>query len=448
MKLWSGTLITPNNLHFKNLKNIIFNGEFFWVAIGQISTILLSILLIKILTQYLNPYEYGKLSLILSLGFLISVIPSAYFLSGIERMYSLSSINNELNEYLAAIKKMAITSLFQSLIAVVLFVIILKIAFPKYWEWKYEISISILFVIISSFSTALTSIFNAARKRRVIAFYTFLDSMLKISLIIMFSYLGIINVFTILILYLVGILITLIMKYISFVNQISNGFSLTNVSTSVSMKWKKKMYNYSTPFVYFQLFTWAHTSSDRWALEFFSSTEDAGYLSILLQIGYAPYTILTGIMITYIAPILFDIYGDGNRKNKLEVHKLSMKISYLIIIITLIATLFAFYLHSFIFSIFTNSQFYPVSYLLPWVVLAAGLFSCGQMLFTKLTSELKVRELIKPKIITALIGIAMNIIAAYIWQIEGSVFSLLAFSMFYFLWMLYLSKYNENIGSK
>ena len=405
-------------------------------------------MLIRILTEYLNPEEYGELSLILTLGILTCVIPSAYFLSGIERMYSMAVEKKEEYEYYTAIKKMAISSGLLSLVILSLIFVVLKVGFPKYWEWHEEVFLATLFTIVSSFSTALTSIFNAARERSLVAFYIFIDSILKISLVLMLAYFGVINIYTILLIYVIGMIITLIMRYLSFLKKtLKPSMARSISSTGVSTQWKNKMYQYSKPFVYFQLFTWMHTSSDRWALKMSSSTESVGLLVVLIQVGYTPAIIFSGMLITYISPILYDIYGDGKMEKKIEAHNLSIKISYFILLITIITTMAVYFLHGVVFEMLTNERYHSVSYLLPGVVLSAGLFSIGQMLFTKLNAELRINEVVKPKIITALVGVFLNIIGAYFWGIEGVVFALIAFSVFYFIWMLHLSKYERSVNS-
>lgn len=428
---------------FKNRRSV---REFSWVVFGQASSIILSVMLIRILTEHLNPDEYGVLSLILTLGALTCVIPSAYFLSGIERMYSMAVEKKEEHEYYTAIMKMAKTSGLLSLIILSLIFIVLKVGFPEYWEWHQGILLASLFAIISSYSTALTFIFNAARERSLVAFYIFIESVLKIILIFMLVYISVVDVYSILSVYVIGAGITLIMRYHTFMKKISKSF-LKRGSASAGVEWKNKMYQYSKPFVYFQLFTWMHTSSDRWALEMYSSTESAGLLVVLMQVGYMPATIFSGMIITYISPILFNMYGDGKMQNKIEAHNLSIMISYFILLITIIATVAAYFLHELVFEILTNEKYHAVSYLLPWVVLSAGLFSIGQMLFTKLNSELRIKEIVKPKIITALAGVFLNVIGAYFFGIKGVVFALTAFSIFYFVWMFYLSKYDKSINS-
>jgi O-antigen/teichoic acid export membrane protein len=420
-------------------------GEFFWVAFGQISSMILGLMFIRMLTENLNPAEYGQLSLVLTLGVLVCVVPSAYFIAGIERMYSMAVEQKQEYEYYTAIKKMARKSGLLSLIILVIMLVILKTQYPLYWEWREAVFLATLFTIISGYSTALTSIFNAARERTLVAFYIFIDALLKIVVISILAYGNLVDVYVVLFMYVILSAVTMFMRYRTFLKKISKPLLGKDISSS---QWQQKMYKYSMPFVYFQLFAWMHTSSDKWALEMYSSTEETGLLVVLMQIGYAPTIIFSGMMITFISPILYQLSGSGKiKENKIAAHNLSIKISTYILLVTVMATLIAYTFHDLMFEIMTNEQYHSVSYLMPWVVLSAGLFSIGQMLSTKLSSELRIKELVKPKIITALIGVVFNIIGAYFLGIEGVVMSLVMFSMFYAVWMFYLSSYSRSINS-
>ena len=80
------------------------------------------------------------------------------------------------------------------------------------------------------------------------------------------------------------------------------------------------------------------------------------------------------------------------------------------------------------------------SYLLPWVLLAGGVFAASQVLGIKLASEMKVKEQITPKIVTALIGALCNLLGAAYAGIDGVVGALVVFSVINFFWMSMLSR--------
>lgn len=436
------------NIFNETLKKYKDNGlaiELIWVVTGQLASIIFGFVFIRILTDNLSPAEYGQLSLIVTLGALVCVVPAAYFITSIERMYSLSVEQNEQYEYYAAIKQMAKKSGSLSLIILVAMLIIFKVLYPSYWEWRGAVFLAALFTIISGYSTALTSIFNAARERSLVAAYISVDALLKVLLTSILAYGNLVDIYTILFMYVALSTITLVMRYRTFLTKIAK--PLIGEDKNIH-KWQQKMYRYSMPFVYFQLFTWLHASSDKWALETYSSAEQTGLLVVLTQIGYAPMVIFSGMTITFISPILYQLSGSGRSKDKkVKVHNLSIKISKYIFLVTIMATLIAYLGHELVFEVMVNNKYHSVSYLMPYVVFSAGLFSIGQMLFTKLSSELRISELLKPKILTALIGVLLNFTGAYLFGVDGVVISLLLFSIGFSLWMVYLSSYQRSIES-
>ena len=101
--------------------------------------------------------------------------------------------------------------------------------------------------------------------------------------------------------------------------------------------------------------------------------------------------------------------------------------------------LFAFFFHDSIFRLMVAVQYRSVSYLLPWMILAGGLFSAGQVLGLKLMSDMKTHALIWPKIVTSLVGVLLSFVGAYIAGLTGVVYGAVTFSVLQLVWMGWLS---------
>ena len=78
--------------------------------------------------------------------------------------------------------------------------------------------------------------------------------------------------------------------------------------------------------------------------------------------------------------------------------------------------------------------------MLPWVVLAGGLFAAAQMLALKLMSEMRPAAMLRVKIVTAVSGIVFNIYGASVAGMQGITVSAVAFSSVDFLCMFELLK--------
>jgi len=73
-------------------------------------------------------------------------------------------------------------------------------------------------------------------------------------------------------------------------------------------------------------------------------------------------------------------------------------------------------------------------------VLAGGVFSSGQILASKLLSEMRTSSLTMVKIITSLVGVFCNFLGAAFAGIIGVVVSLVMFSLIHFVWIAILSR--------
>ncbi|MBK7312915.1 hypothetical protein [Candidatus Aalborgicola defluviihabitans] len=114
--------------------------------------------------------------------------------------------------------------------------------------------------------------------------------------------------------------------------------------------------------------------------------------------------------------------------------------------LSLAATGLAFFvallLHKWLFKLFVAENYSTASYLLPWVILAGGLFSAGQILALKLMSEMRPESMTVVKVTTAIGGVGLNIWCASYFGIAGVVASLVIFSFVYCIWMAWLARHS------
>jgi hypothetical protein len=75
------------------------------------------------------------------------------------------------------------------------------------------------------------------------------------------------------------------------------------------------------------------------------------------------------------------------------------------------------------------------------MVLGGGIFAAGQMLALKLMSEMKPAAMTTAKIVTAILGVGLNIYGASQFGLPGVVAALVAFSGIYFFWMAWLAQH-------
>jgi O-antigen/teichoic acid export membrane protein len=407
------------------LKRLV--GENLWILAGSAIAIIGSLGLVRLLTEYLTPTQYGELALALTVANLINQVVMCGLISGIGRFYSIAKEHQALHAYrhesylLLARATIAIVSIGLSLV--------LLAYFSSQTNWITLIVVTILFATISSYNSVFSDVQNAARNRSIAAANNSL-------------YFFAVSATTVMLAYAFAGVAVLSTNHLSLKYAIPPTAAQTNTSDPKSDVWKTQMWSYAWPFSVWGLFTWGQQASDRWALQLFSSTNEVGVFAVLFQLGYAPVLMMSGIFSGFLTPIFFQRAGDAtNNGRNLSVHRINWLVSSSLLSITVLGFIASWLSHRYIFAIFVSADYREYSYLLPWFVLSGGLFATGQMFVLKILSEIRSRQLIVIKIGTALIGICLNILGAWLGSLTGIVIAMVGFSSVYMLWMAWLSRY-------
>lgn len=425
-KIFSYYSINKSRIHRLSKEGI-------WIILGQILSILGGFILLKILTYYLDPTEYGKLSLSLTIAGLISLVFFGGINNGISRFYSIAYENKDILGYVSASNKLLKKI---SFIVIALGILITTILFfLKQYSWVYLVISAIIFAIFSSYSNAITGFQNAARQRSIVALNIFLDSWIKVLLAIFFF-----------LFYKGGSLIAMLVNTISsFIVTLSQFFFLKKIikqyhknEIELSHDWSKRIWSFSWPFYATNLFGWAQQSSGRWFLEEYGTKNDVGLYSVISQLGFTPIQTATSFLLTFLTPIFFSRMGDGiSSTQKENVRSLTNKLtvsSLILIGITFVITLF---FHEIIFKIFVNEKYYSVSNLLPWMILSGGFFAVAQIYAIRLQALFMMDKLVFSGIFISIAGVLYSYVGIKFYSISGGVIASLLFSITYFTLMLF-----------
>lgn len=406
-----------------------------WIVVGQIASVAGALVLVRVLTEHLNPAQYGQLALGLTVAGLVNQVVMGGIIAGISRFYSIAADKRDLGGYLHATHHL-LTYATAAVMAIGL-VLMAGLFWLGYSQWMGLAAAAILFSVLSGYNGALSGMQNAARQRAIVAFHGGLDAWLKILLA-------------------VGVVLWLGTSSTAVVIGYASSSLLITFSQLIFLRrtippqqpqplnqppWKHQMWSYSWPFATWGVFTWMQQVSDRWALQTYANTADVGQYAVLFQLGYAPIALATGLAMSFLGPILYQRAGDAtDHTRNAHVHQLGWRMTYLSLLVTLLGFAFTFALHEWLFRFLVAPEYRAASYLLPWVVLAGGIFAAGQMLALKLMSEMKSATMTSAKIVTALMGILFNVIGAALAGMQGVVGALVAFSGAYFIWMVLLAR--------
>ena len=401
-----------------------------WIVSGQVAAFCGSLVLVRVLTEYLSPVEYGRLALAISIALLSNQIVLGGIGGGIARYFPVATEHNDLRSYAKGSLVLATYG------TIVIFVIGSTVVAGLFAVGYSELAALAIFVILLSildnYSSILNGVQNASRRRNIVAFHSGAAPWIKIAMAVMCLRLfGVSSAVVV-----VGYVISSLLIVVSQIHFLRNSLQNTPQSTDSKYPWVAQIWRYSWPFSIFGLFAWLQQASDRWSLEMLGNSESVGLYVVVFQLGYVPITMALGLATTFVSPILFQRSGDAkNTARNKQAHRFGWIVALSTVALTTIVFAAAFLFHELIFRFLVASDYRKCSYLFPWVILAGGLFASGQMLALKILSELNTRRLLAPKITTAIIGVSLNIIGAATAGIDGVVFALVLSSLIYLLWI-------------
>ncbi len=338
----------------------------------------------------------------------------------------------DLAGYLDAVKKLTLYA--TGIVLLIATVVIFGLLLSEATRWIPISATALVFAVISGYNANLSGIQAAARQRSVVAIHQGIDPILRSLLAAGFLlWLGIASAVA-MIGYVIATVLILVSQLYFFRKLIQKSKLNKN-----KKNWQSEIWAFSWPIGIFGIFTWLHLASDRWALQFLTTSNEVGSYAVLYQLGYYPISLLTGMAIQFLLPILYQHAGDAsNSERNAGVSRLSWQLTWLSLGVTGVAFIAALILHSEIFSILVAKEYRSISYLMPWMIISGGVFASGQTLASNLQAQMKTHEMMIAKIVTAIVGVVMNIAGAYFYGVAGVICAGLLFSTAYFAWMVVL----------
>ena len=423
-------ILAPGQERFRRLSK-----EGAWIVLGQASAVLGSLAGVRLLTELLDPAAYGELALGMTVAGLVNQTVLGPLSNGITRFYAPAQERGDLAGYLSAVRGLVLAATAVIVIMILLAAAGLLIAGKM--QWVAIASIALVFAGLSGCNAILSGIQNAARQRSVVALHQGIESWARFLLAAaLLLWLGATSTVA-MAGYALAVTLVLGSQYVFFRKVIHGKGAVADRSS-----WRRQIWKYSWPISIFGAFTWMQLASDRWALERFATTQEVGLYAALFQLGYYPMSIATGMAVQFLLPIFYQRAGDAsdNRRNA-GVDSLSWRLTGIALGLTGAVFFAALLFHAQIFRLFVAAEYASVSHLLPWMLLSGGVFAAGQTIALNLMSQMKTQIMIAPKLITALLGVALNFALAYWYGISGIVIAGILFSVAYFVWMAALAKH-------
>jgi O-antigen/teichoic acid export membrane protein len=409
--------------------------EAVWVSLGQASAALGALFGVRVLTELLSVADYGKLALALTASGLFQSVVFAGPGNAALRFYSIAQERGELlglwhGLWFAMRLRLALA------VACGAGVLVLLLAYGS-WSLAALALPCVLLAVGTSLPGILDSIQNAARHRATVALHQAAGQWLRIgmaaALMLMVGFCPSVALWG----FVIASALVLSSQWMFFRRSFPDlaGRPVHSGAT----RWRSDIEAYGWPFMLWGIPYWIQTSSERWSLEMFSTTDEVGRYSVLSQLGFSPIVMFTTLLVQLVTPVIFSRIGSGLDRIRVDgARRLNAQLLAVAGVAGLSATLAAWLLHEEVFSLFAAPNYASISTLLPIIVLSGALFAMGQIASIPLLGGDSSR-LLPAKISVPLLGTAANLFAAYHWGTAGVVWASLFASAVYLIWIVWLS---------
>ena len=417
---------------FRSARLRRLSKEGFWVVLGQAMAVLGSLVGVRLLTELLDPVEYGELALGMTVAMLVNQTVLGPLGNGITRFYAPAVEQGDLGSYLNAARRL-VWSTTGIMVLIILFAVTAFLIVGR-TEWLAITTAAFIFAILSGYCSVLSGIQNAARQRSIVALHQGLESWARfLFAAALMVWLGPSSTVAMLG-YTMGAMLVLGSQYLFFRKVIPRHAT----PADKEQKWREQIWKYSWPMAVTGVLSWGFFASQRWALELFASTEDVGYFSAVFQIGFTPFSLAGGILMSLMMPIIFSRAGDGGDKQRVRlVSKPIIKFCLVASLMVLVATAIGARFHDIVFRLLVAEQYRGVSHFLPFAILAAGMFQVSLFLSMVILASTETRVLLPLNTIGNLLIVAINLLFTYLLGMEGLFIAMVMGSVMHFIWNIF-----------
>lgn len=425
----AAVFVRVNSARFRRL-----GTEFFWIALGNLVVVFGSLSGIRVLTEFLDPVEYGRLALALTLATLTAQTLTGPLSNGVIRFYASAVEKEDLGSYLHVVRGFALW-------ATVFIGIAALLGAGALWSLgRADFAVLVFavapFAVITGYNAILNAIQNAARQRRVVALHQGLDVWARLlGAAVLMIWLGATSTIA-LVGYTLAVVPVLASQYFFFRRMVNQ--RLLHVGNETY--WRAQIRAYSWPMSITGIMSWGFFASQRWALELFATTRDVGYFSAIFQIGYAPISLAGGMLMTLMMPIVFARAGDGADKARVT------HVSHAIIRFCVFASVgvvacaaVGALLHEPVFALLAAREYHGISHYLPFAILAAGLLQISLALSAIVLADASTRRLLPLNTIGNSLVIAMTFLGTWLHGMAGLFAAMVGGSLLHLAWAIHNS---------
>lgn len=392
--------------------------ELLWVAVGQATSALGSLVGVRLLTSSLSPASYGELALAMTGVVFAQQAVQFPVQNAALRFWSSAESAVEVPSFLAALRWMVKSSI--ALLLGVVGVVAGYLLLSGAVRFLPLLAATAAFICLTSVSLAIDGLQNAQRRRAVTAWHDTISVWARFLLaVLLIRWTGSGSSALAMLGYVLAALLALTSQAFFFPPKLAAGEG-TESNAAADRDVRRRMIAYSVPLGLVGVSFATQMAGERWALAYFASVAAVGQYAVLFQLGYYPVITISNALVQFISPIIFSSAGDGrSRAGRERTRRLTYRLLAAVAVAALGCTAAAWLLHDLIFAILVDAEYRDVSRLLPLVVLSAGLVALGQVASLSRLAETKSGALLAPRVLSATVAVLASAIGAHTSGVRG-----------------------------
>lgn len=399
------------------------NLDFFWIAACQFIALIVSIGLIKLLTNELTLESYGYYSLLMTIIIFARQIiydPTSYVvvkdcgqLNGddaeiIQRVKATEFITDRLSFYLGVVSIIVAASFhFLKLGAPIDGIVLIACAAYLVSNGAYGIFLAIL---------------NITKKRKTYALLLIFDSCIKISSVALCFAITSGELLESIVSIAFGALVSYaVIRWYMSIFADSKSYCFT---TSSSMA--KSIFINSIPLYLPTAMMALKGVGDRWFIAAYIGVEELAVFNVLLQLGFSPIIMIIGVVQTFAAPVIYKLCEKRNGADVENAIKYMYRLVVLIFLFAFFGCSIAVAYGPAILKHIVPEDYYEYLGLLPVFIAAGAMASAVGIIHLGIIGLYETKITGKLMAVATILGVVISVASVIGWGFNGAIFGLVA----------------------
>jgi O-antigen/teichoic acid export membrane protein len=410
--------------------------EVLWVGAGQGGAVVAALIGLALLTRFLDPAEFGRLALALTIGNLVSTVGFGPIAAGGARHLVSARERGELPALIAALTRILAGR--YARLAVMGLIAAVTIALVMSPAMGVFAALTVLFAAGFSLATVHEVVLNAGRLRDVVALHKLLQQALNYGLAIVLLMWVQVSAPIVVLAFACGAGIAAASMYRALHRRLLSASPAgggANADDAVVAEWETRVRTYARPWERWAFLQWLQSTSDRWLLATLRGTADAGLYAVVYQLGFTPLGLFSVLIGQTMDPVVFARAGDATATDRVRQadrlrHLGMLGFGGVAAVFVIGALLF----HVQVFAWLVDPKYAGVSWLLPGMAVASGLAGLATIQTLKWLSRLRPDRIEFSRHATSVLGIVFVAIGAYLGGAPGVVAAQVAYGCVYLAW--------------